>query len=247
MVAEITFDAAQPHPKPFLDVTLDVVFTDPAGAQKTVPAFWAGGKQWKVRYSSPIVGTHRYRTQCNETGDTGLHAVEGRLEITPYRGDNPFFKHGPPGVGKGGRHFAHADGTPFFWLGDTWWKCLCKRMTWEGFQELTADRKAKGFTVVQIVCGPYPDEGFLEPRLANEGGLPYESMKFDERQSEVFRLRGSSPEASGGRGHCSGDCGCLGAWRLQQHGGDRSGRPEAALAVSRGALQRLSGVLDSGG
>ena len=46
-------------------------------------------------------------------------------------------------------------------------------MTWEGFQELTADRKAKGFNVVQIVCGPYPDEGLLEPRWENEGGLPY--------------------------------------------------------------------------
>jgi len=37
-------------------------------------------------------------------------------------------------------------------------KGLCQRLTWEGFQQLTADRKAKGFTVVQIVCGPYPDE-----------------------------------------------------------------------------------------
>jgi len=215
VVAEITFAAAQPHPKPFLDVALEVVFTDPTGVQKTVPAFWAGGKQWKVRYSSPIVGTHRYRTQCNETGDNGLHAVEGRLEVTPYRGENPFFKHGPPGVGKGGRHFVHADGTPFFWLGDTWWKCLCKRMTWEGFQELTADRKAKGFTVVQIVCGPYPDEGFLEPRLANEGGLPYDSVKFENVNPEYFnyadrRLKhlvdaGIAPAIVGawGRGDCN--------------------------------------------
>jgi hypothetical protein len=46
-------------------------------------------------------------------------------------------------------------------------------MTWEGFQELTADRKAKGFSVVQIVCGPYPDEDFFAPSLENEGGQPY--------------------------------------------------------------------------
>ena len=70
-------------------------------------------------------------------------------------------KHGFLRVSTNGRHFEHADGTPFFWLGDTWWKCLCQRMTWDGFQELTADRQAKGFNVVQIVCGPYPDEGFL--------------------------------------------------------------------------------------
>ena len=75
---------------------------------------------------------------------------------------------------KPGKHyFEHADGTPFFWLGDTWWKNLCKRMTWEGFQELTADRKTKGFSVVQIVCGPYPDENFFATSLENEGGQPY--------------------------------------------------------------------------
>jgi hypothetical protein len=228
VVAEITYAAAQPHPKPFLDVALDVVFSDPAGAQKTVPAFWAGGNQWKVRYSSPIVGTHRYRTQCNETGDTGLHAVEGRLEITPYRGDNPFFKHGPPGVDKGGRHFAHADGTPFLWLGDTWWKCLCKRMTWESFKELTADRKARGFNVVQIVCGPYPDEGFLEPRMANEGGLPYESVNFENVNPEYFnyadrRLKhlvdeGIAPAIVGawGRGDCN-SMEAIGAAGLKRH------------------------------
>jgi hypothetical protein len=88
-------------------------------------------------------------------------------------------------------------------------------MTWEGFQELTADRKAKGFSVVQIVCGPYPDEGFLEPRMANEGGLPYESVKFEKVNPEYFndadrRLKhlvdaGIAPAIVGawGRGDCN--------------------------------------------
>ena len=79
--------------------------------------------------------------------------------VTAYLGDNPLYRHGPIRIAGDRRHFEHADGTPFFWLGDTWWKGLCKRLTWEGFQELTADRKAKGFSVVQIVCGVYPDEG----------------------------------------------------------------------------------------
>ena len=51
------------------------------------------------------------------------------------------------------RYFEHADGTPFYWLGDTWWSGLSDRLSWEGFQKLTADRKEKGFTVVQIVAG----------------------------------------------------------------------------------------------
>jgi hypothetical protein len=91
-------------------------------------------------------------------------------------------------VAKDKRHFEHADGTPFLWLGDTWWKCLCKRMTWEGFQELTADRKAKGFNAVQIVCGPYPDENMMESRWENEGGKPYEKIDFSVMNPKYFEF-----------------------------------------------------------
>lgn len=186
VMVEIPFQAKNAHADPFKNVTLDVVFTDPKGTRKTVPAFWAGGDQWKVRYASPVLGTHGYRTQCSDANDAGLHGIEGRIEIKPYTGKNLLYRHGPIRVAKGRRHFAHADGTPFFWLADTWWKCLCKRMTWEGFQELTADRKAKGFTVVQIVCGPYPDESFLEKRLENEGGMPYETRDFTVVNPKYF-------------------------------------------------------------
>ena len=86
------FDA--PRPQSFwmknCHFALDVVFTEPSGAQKTVPAFWAGGKQWKVRYSSPVVGLHRYRTQCNDTGDAGsLDHLEGRHELSGLNATGP--------------------------------------------------------------------------------------------------------------------------------------------------------------
>ena len=103
-----------------------------------------------------------------------------------YAGNNPLFQHGQLRLSNNGRHFEHVDGTPFFWLGDTWWKCLSKRMTWEGFQELTADRKAKGFNVVQIVCGAYPDENHFQERWKNEAGFPYTSRDFGVVNPEYF-------------------------------------------------------------
>jgi hypothetical protein len=172
-VVEIAFSAARPYANPFMELTMDVVFTDPSGNSKMVPAFWAGGGVWKVRYASPVLGIHRYVTQCSRTDDAGLHSVEGSMEIKPYAGDNLLYQHGPIQIAADQRHFSHTDGTPFLWLADTWWKGLCKRLTWEGFQELTADRKEKGFSVVQIVCGPYPDEKFFQPSWENEGGQPY--------------------------------------------------------------------------
>lgn len=186
VVAEITFRARKAYANPFLDVMLDVVFTNPYGAEMTIPAFWAGGASWKVRYASPVVGNHPYRTRCSAADDTGLHGVEGRIEVKPYTGDNPLYRHGPIRVAADQHHFEHADGTPFFWLGDTWWKCLAKRLPWEGFQELTADRKDKGFSVAQIVCGPYPDEDAFEEMWKNEGGWPYRTRDYTELNPEYW-------------------------------------------------------------
>jgi hypothetical protein len=175
VVLEIPFTAGRAHADPFNEVTLDVVFTDPAGKTWKVPAFWAGGANWKVRYASPMTGAHRWRSACNDTADAGLHGMEGAVEISPYRGKNPLFLHGPVRVAAEARHFEHADGTPFFWLGDTWWMGLCHRLHWpEEFQKLTADRKEKGFNVVQIVAGLYPDMHPFDPRGANENGFPWE-------------------------------------------------------------------------
>jgi hypothetical protein len=227
-VAEVARVSAKNYSNPFMEVELDAVVTRPDGTQVRVPGFWNGGNDWRIRYSSGQIGTHTWRTECSDAGDYGLHGVTGSIEVVPSTSDNPLFKHGPPRVGQGGRHFEHADGTPFLWLGDTWWKNLCKRMTWEGFQELTADRKAKGFSVVQIVCGPYPDEGFLEPRLENEGGLPYESIKFDKVNPKYFdyadrRLKhlvdaGIAPAIVGawGRGDCN-SMQAIGAAGLKRH------------------------------
>jgi len=173
-VGEIALTSERVYPDPFKGVTVDAVVTAPDGRQLRVPAFWAGNRQWRFRYSSGALGRHVYRTECSDPVNAQLHGVQGTIEVVPYRGNNPLYRHGPIQVAKDQRHFESADGTPFFWLGDTWWKGLSERLPWKGFQQLTADRKAKGFTVVQIVAGPLPDEPPFDARWANEGGMPYE-------------------------------------------------------------------------
>jgi hypothetical protein len=155
---------------------MDVVFIDPQGGQWRVPAFWAGGKVWKVRYASPLVGTHSYRTECTEPTDRGLHGISGNVAVRPYTGANPLYLHGPIRVSDQRRFLEYRDGTPFFWLGDTWWMGLSHRLHFpDEFQQLVADRKEKGFTVIQIVAGLYPDMFPFDPRGANEAGFPWET------------------------------------------------------------------------
>ena len=172
---EWSFNSAKPYGNPFEDVELDVLVQDPDGVELEVPAFWAGSSNWRVRYAPSKPGTYRWRTRSTDPSDKGLHGQSGTITATAYAGTNPLYQHGPLRVSKDRRHFEHADGTPFFWLGDTWWMGLVKRLAWpDDFQLLAADRQRKGFTAVQIVAGLYPDMPERDPRGANEAGFPYD-------------------------------------------------------------------------
>jgi hypothetical protein len=173
---EIPFTAERNYGDPFNEVALDVIFTDPQGGELRVPAFWDGAKLWKVRYASPIVGTHHFRSECTVKEDRGLQGLTGEVEVKSYAGSNPLYVHGPLRTAANHRFLEHADGTPFFWLGDTWWMGLCHRLHWpDEFQRLTSNRVSKGFTVIQIVAGLYPDMFPFDPRGANEAGCPWET------------------------------------------------------------------------
>jgi hypothetical protein len=174
-MAEWSFRSSRKYAEPFREIELDAVFTDPDGVSRTVPAFWAGDDVWRVRYASPKLGTHTFRTVCSDAGNAGLHGQEGRLDVRPYEGHNLLLRHGPLRTAAGGRHLEHADGTPFFWLGDTWWYGLLKDFEWPGeFQEAVADRVAKGFNLIHIVVGYLPAMPEHHPRNGNEGGEPWD-------------------------------------------------------------------------
>jgi hypothetical protein len=172
-VDEISFTSAKQYADPFNDVTVDLVITRPDGTACRLPAFWDGGVVWRARFSSPVPGRYTYTTVCSDPANASLQHVMGSIDIGPYHGANPLYLHGPVAVAADRAHFEYADHMPFFWLADTWWMGLCGRLPFDGFQRLTADREDKGFTVVQIVAGLYPDMPAFDPRGANEAGFPW--------------------------------------------------------------------------
>ena len=83
--------------------------------------------------------------------DTGLTA-SGVVHVSPpdpTHASNPFSVHGGLRVAAAKTHLVHADGTKFFWLGDTAWAgpMMSTSSEWEKY--LTA-RRAQGFTVAQV-------------------------------------------------------------------------------------------------
>jgi hypothetical protein len=68
----------------------------------------------------------------------------------PQPGPSARLAAGPLRVHASRRFLEHADGTPFFWLGDTAWE-LFHRLTREEADHYLDDRQRKGFTVIQAV------------------------------------------------------------------------------------------------
>jgi Protein of unknown function (DUF4038)/Domain of unknown function (DUF5060) len=175
MATEWSYVSGKQYSDPFNQLEVDAVVTTPSGTKERVPGFWSGDSTWRIRYAPSAPGRHDIRSICSDATNRDLHGQSMTLDVAPYEGANPHFKHGPLTIAADKRHFAHADGTPFFWLGDTWWMGLCKRLSWpDGFETLTADRVHKGFTIVQIVAGLYPDMEPFDERGANEAGYPWE-------------------------------------------------------------------------
>ena len=185
-MAEIHLLSANAPSDSFHQPQLDALVTKPDGSSVTVPCFWDGGVSWGLRYASSELGVHTFRTRCSDDDDTGLHDVSGEITVIPYSGDNPLYLHGPLEISENRRHFQYADGEPFFWLGDTWWMGMCKRLSPEGFRALAEDRRRKGFTVIQIVAGLYPDMPAFDERGANEEGFPWEE-DYRHIRPEYFR------------------------------------------------------------
>ena len=174
VATEWSLEAEKDHGDGAWELAVDAIITCPDGEERTVPAFWAGGSTWTVRWASTRTGTHHWRTACSDEGDGGLHGRGGTVEVSAYSGGNPLLERGPLQVAASGRHLEHGDGTPFFWLGDTWWMGLCERLNWPGdFQMLARDRVEKGFSLIQIVAGLYPDMAAFDERGRNETGFPW--------------------------------------------------------------------------
>jgi len=175
-MVEWSIDSRKAYADPFNDVDVDVVFS--RGKQSwRVPTFWHGGNRWTVRFAPPEPGEYAFHLESTDRRNADLNGHGGRVTITAYRGLNPLLRHGMLRVSANRRYFTFADGTPFYWLGDTWWMGLSDRLPWDGFQQLTADRKAKGFTVVQLTAGlvPFEEKCPEDPGCANEGGPAWEA------------------------------------------------------------------------
>ena len=128
------------------DIDLELELTNGKVTYK-IPGFWDGGRVWRVRFVCTEAGQWSYRTICNDTENKGLHDVKNTFVCMDYSGDLDVYKHGFVTVEEGKKYFTYADGTPFFYLGDTHWSFGGESN--EMIQENLEVRASQGYTVYQ--------------------------------------------------------------------------------------------------
>jgi len=89
--AEWSYTSGKQYSDPFNQVDVDAIITLPSGQEERVPAFWAIGSTWRVRYAAPVTGLYRIRSVCSDTRNHDLHDRASTLNVEPYAGENSHY------------------------------------------------------------------------------------------------------------------------------------------------------------
>lgn len=165
---ELELESDRDRVAPYLEVEATAVFVGPDDRVIRRPAFWDGGRTWRVRFAPTCVGEWAYHVACCDPTDSGLHGVTGTLNALDPEGEHGVYRHGFLKAGTG--HLAHDDDTPFFWLGDTHWRFAWERWDaankagWDSqFRGMVDRRVQQGFTVYQSNLISYDDPSQPSP------------------------------------------------------------------------------------
>jgi hypothetical protein len=169
------FDRAFSGPatgNPFVDVEFSAQFT--CGQQTvTVPGFYDGQGEYRIRFMPGSQGDCKYTTQSNCKVLSGL---SGGFRCIAPTGEN----HGPVRV-RGTYHFAYADGKPFVPIGTT---CYAFVQEPEEIEEQTlATLRSSPFNKVRMCLLPTKDTPLFYPYDRDTAGK-FDSTRFNP---EFFR------------------------------------------------------------
>ena len=196
--AEIILHSTVDYKNPYTDTEIDATFTHTDGTRITLPGFWMGGVVWAVRFSPTKEGEWSYKVTCKDEKNKGLNA-EGKVTATETGKETDLAKHGFVTTVKDQRYYQYADGTPFFWLGDTNWQaptqvstticnypgCKCGSQ----FKHIVNNRLEKGFTVYQTYF--VPEGGNGEPGLWLGSGHKNPDIRlFNQKIDGMFEYLG---------------------------------------------------------
>lgn len=84
-ILEESIQYANPLNNPWMDATLDVKFTDPAGQTTDIEGFFYGGTEWRFRFAPGTVGSWSWKTALISPTAGTLQVDTGTFTVTPSK------------------------------------------------------------------------------------------------------------------------------------------------------------------
>ena len=162
---EMTLYSENSFKNGYTDVEVWMQFVNDRGDSLVRPAFWDGGKVWKVRFAPPDSGRVWSWTSYASVSDEGLSGKQGTLRSVTRKSSNQLLRRGLLRMSPGKRNVVHADGTPFLIVGDTPWS-IPYRATTQQVHVYADDRKSKGFNTALLIT-LQPDKNAQGPEARN--------------------------------------------------------------------------------
>lgn len=150
-VIELSLEAPRIFENPLHDAQLVATLTNPSGHSVTWNGFWDGGTDWRLRYSPDEEGVWNYQLELRDADGIVVTSSKGSFTVLPALNETIFDRHGAVRVADDKRNLVHADGTPFFWMGDTAWNGPL-RSTDDEWEVYLSTRVRQGFSAVQWVA-----------------------------------------------------------------------------------------------
>ncbi len=172
MTTDLVVTTTKVYQNPFEDVDVFATFSGPDGQVLKLLAFWDGDNKWVVRFAPTAVGCWSgvFSSTDEENADFS-GTVE--VECVPYTGELDMYRHGFLRVSADRTYLEHADGTPFFWLGDTHWTFITEERWDESnhpayesqFKACVDKRVQQKFTVYQCNFRDGKKDGYFGRNL----------------------------------------------------------------------------------
>ncbi len=133
--------------------TFNATFTGPGGVTQTVPGFWDGGNNFKIRFTPTIEGDWSYTTSSS---DLTLNAKTGSINATaPVAGNHGFLRTDPAHTNS----FAWDDGTHDFMWGQTYYSLMHTAMQNDNWKTAVDESFAHGMNKIRMFV--YTQGGFI--------------------------------------------------------------------------------------
>ena len=185
---EIVLQSARAYDNAYTQVQCWIDLEGP-GFSRRVHGFWDGDRTFRIRFVATAPGTWHWRTGSSQPDDAGLNGGGGTLraaawtdaELQPNINRRGFVR-----ATANGHALQHADGTPFFLVGDTWLAASTWRLPWKGaapapdylpasgigFEEAVSYRRRQGFNSISLIAAfPNWDADHRGATYANQDGV----------------------------------------------------------------------------